>query len=68
MKSAVIARALTGAQRQMLIALKSGQPQEFVLGRTGFALIDNGLAFVNELGARHLTDWGHAVLKHIPKE
>lgn len=60
-----IARALSEAQRRMLIALENGQPKEFSLGLPGLALIDNGLAFVNELGARHLTDWGHAVLKHV---
>lgn len=60
-----IARALSEAQRRMLIALENGKPREFPLGLPGMALIDNGLAFVNELGARHLTDWGHAVLKHV---
>lgn len=60
-----IARALSEAQRRMLIALENSQPKEFSLGLPGLALIDNGLAFVNELGARHLTDRGHAVLKHV---
>lgn len=62
-----IARALSEAQRRKLIELENGQPREFSLGLPGLALVDNGLAFVNELGARHLTDFGHAVLKHVPR-
>lgn len=62
---AEIARALSEAQRRMLIALENSQPKEFSLGLPGLALIDNGLAFVNELGVRHLTDRGRAVLKHV---
>lgn len=63
-----IARGLSEAQRVMLIDLGRGQPREYSLGRAGFALIDKELAFVNELGARHLTDLGHAVRTHLLEE
>ena len=56
-----IAAGLTGAQKRKIVAIGNGQPREFALGVTGFALLRFGLAFVNELGARHLTDDGHAV-------
>ncbi len=56
-----IAKQLTEPQRRMILAIGAGQPREFVLGGTGFALLRAKLAFVNELGARHLTDLGNAV-------
>ena len=52
--------ALTKAQKAMLVEIDRGQPREYALGKTGFALMSKGLVFVNELGARHLTDAGHA--------
>jgi len=54
---------LTEPQRRKLTALRNGQPAEYPLGRTGHALIRMGLVFVNELGARQLTDAGHGVLR-----
>lgn len=62
---AKIAAGLTKAQREKLLAIGDGQPREFSLAGPGFALVRSGLAFVNELGARHLTDEGHAVCDHL---
>ena len=56
-----IAAGLTETMRSMLVDIGDGKPREYALGRTGFALCDRGLVFVNELGARHLTDAGQAV-------
>ncbi len=56
-----VAVALPLAQRRMILRIDRGQPREFGLGTAGFALMRKGLVFVNELGARHLTDEGHAV-------
>lgn len=58
-----IAAQLTAPQRHMILTIGDGQPREFTLGVVGFALLRSGLVFVNELGARHLTDDGHAVRK-----
>lgn len=63
-----IARGLTKAQREKLLTIGDGQPREFSLGGSGFALVRHGLAFVNELGARHLTDDGHAVRAHLQSQ
>ena len=60
-----IAAGLSLAQRRMLLDIGDGRPREYSLGRTGFSLIDSRLAYVNELGARHLTDLGHAVRRVI---
>lgn len=60
-----IAAGLSEAQRRIMADLEKGQPCEYALGRAGFALLNSGLAFVNEFGARHLTDLGHAVRNHI---
>jgi hypothetical protein len=60
-----IANGLTKAQRAMLIDIADGKPREYSLGQTGFALDRQGLVFVNELGARHLTDEGHAVRAYL---
>jgi hypothetical protein len=57
----VVAGQLTAPQRRMLLDIGDGKPREFGLGVTGFALLRAKLVFVNELGARHLTDDGHAV-------
>jgi hypothetical protein len=67
LSAAEIARTLTPAQCRMLVEIDRGQPRQFALGRAGFKLIDLGLAFVNELGARHLTDRGLAVRREIIK-
>lgn len=56
---------LTEAQKRKLLAIGDGQPVEFPLGQSGLFLIERGLAFVNELGARHLTDEGHAVRRAL---
>lgn len=58
-----VVNSLTEAQRRMILTIGDGQPRGFALGVTGFALLRMKLAFVNELGARHLTDEGHAVRK-----
>ena len=58
-----IAAGLSEAQKAKLLAIGDGQPREFALGVAGFVLLRRGLAFVNDLGARHLTDEGHAVRK-----
>lgn len=60
-----LAAGLSEAQRVKLFDLRHGQPSHYVLGLAGFALMRRGLAFVNELGTRHLTDLGHAVCRHI---
>lgn len=57
------ARKLSPTQRAKLADIAPSQPREYPLGQTGHALIRIGLVFVNELGARHLTDAGHAVLR-----
>lgn len=57
---AIIAR-MSEAQKRKLFAIGDGQPVEFALGQSGLFLIERGFAFVNELGARHLTDRGCAV-------
>ena len=59
------ARRLTVAQRRKLRAIGNGQPAEFPLHASGLFLIERGFAFVNELGARHLTDKGHAMLRFL---
>ena len=63
-----IAGGLSEAQRRKLLAIGNGQPVEFALHASGLFLIERGFAFVNELGARHLTDEGHAVRAHLQKE
>lgn len=60
-----VASMLTDAQKRMIIEIGDGQPCEYALGMAGFALMRRGLVFVNELGARHLTDDGHAVRQSI---
>ena len=60
-----IAASLTKAQRAKIMAIGDGQPVEFSLGQSGLFLIERGFAFENELGARHLTDLGHAVRTHL---
>ncbi|RKF23340.1 hypothetical protein D6851_02390 [Altericroceibacterium spongiae] len=62
-----IAAGLSEAQKRKLAAIGDGQPEEFALGQYGLFLIERGYAFVNELGARHLTDKGHATLRAILK-
>lgn len=54
-----IAERLTEAQQRMIVDIGDGQPREYALGQTGFALMRMGLVFINDLGARHLTDRGH---------
>ncbi len=54
---------LTEPQHRKLSEIQPGQPAEYPLGRTGHALIRMGLVFVNEFGARCLTDAGHGVLR-----
>jgi hypothetical protein len=56
---------LTPAQRAKLLEIGNGQPREYALGGAGFALLRKNLVFVNELGARHLTDEGHAIRDHL---
>ena len=56
MDEARVIAGLTGSQKRMLMEIGQGQPREYALGRTGFALVRMGLVFVNDLGARHLTD------------
>ena len=56
---------MTGAQKRKLAAIGNGQPKEFPLGQSGLFLIERGFVFVNDLGARHLTDKGHEVLRTI---
>lgn len=63
-----LAAGLTEAQRRKILSIGDGQPVEFALGQSGLFLIERGFAFVNELGARHLTDLGHAVRTHLMKE
>jgi len=50
---------MTPAQHAKLNAIGDGKPAEYPLGHAGHALIRMGLVYVNELGARHLTDAGH---------
>jgi hypothetical protein len=59
------ARRLTVAQRRKLLAIENGQPKEFPLHASGLFLIERGFVFVNELGARHLTDNGHAMARFL---
>jgi hypothetical protein len=56
------------AQQRMIVDIGDGQPSEYPLGLTGFALMRRGLLFVNELGARHLTDLGLAVREVLKGE
>ncbi len=63
-----IAAGLTPAQRRKLLTIGDGQPCEFPLETSGFALMRKDLVFVNELGARQLTDVGHQVRKIITQE
>lgn len=56
-----IADSLADAQRRKIMAIGDGQPREFAWGSSGLHLIERCLAFENELGVRHLTDFGHAV-------
>jgi hypothetical protein len=65
MTPAEIAAKLTKAQRAKILAIGNGQPREFAWGQSGLFLIERGFAFENELGARHLTDKGHAVRAHL---
>ena len=60
-----VAGGLSEAMRAKLIEIGDGQPVEYALGGVGFALKRRGLVFVNQLGARHLTDHGHAVRRVI---
>ncbi len=59
------AQHLTQAQKNKLLAIGDGQPVEFPLHSSGLFLIERGYVFVNELGARHLTDLGHAVRAYL---
>lgn len=71
MVDAKVIADLTAPQRRMILEIGQGQPREYSLGKTGFALVRMGLVFVNDLGARHLTDDGHSVhtlLKGTPNE
>lgn len=62
-----IAAGLSEAQKAKLFDIGDGKPHEYALGTTGFALMRMGLVFVNELGARHLTDAGHAIRKVLER-
>jgi hypothetical protein len=55
---AKIAAGLTKAQKKMVLEIGTGRPREYSLGRAGFALMRAKLVYVNELGARHLTNAG----------
>ena len=63
-----IAKGLSQAQRRMIVDIGDGKPREYALGQTGFALERMRLVFVNELGARHLTDSGHALRAYLEGE
>lgn len=56
---------MSASQQGKLFAIGNGRPREYALGQSGSALVRKGLAFVNELGARHLTDLGWAVRKQL---
>lgn len=60
-----IAKGLTEAQRRKIVAIGDGQPKEFPWHSSGLFLIERGYAFENPLGARHLTDLGHAVRTYL---
>lgn len=61
----LLAAQLTPPQRAMILDIGDGKPREYALGVTGFALLRAKLVFVNKLGARHLTDEGHAVRRAL---
>lgn len=63
-----IARSLSPAQRSMILEIGDGRPREYSLGQSGFALLRLELVFVNELGARHLSDVGQSVRAIIEEE
>jgi hypothetical protein len=65
---AKIAAGLTEKQKTMLLEIGSGKPQEYALGQVGFALLRRKLVFVNELGARHITETGLAVRDSIKEQ
>lgn len=56
-----VAAGLSEAQKRKILAIGHGQPVEYPLHASGLWLIERGLVFVNELGARHLTDDGYSV-------
>ena len=60
-----VAGGLSEAMRAKLIEIGDGQPVDYARGGVGFALKRRGLVFVNQLGARDLTDHGHAVRRVI---
>lgn len=60
-----IVAGLTTAQKNKLHELSNSQPIEYPMGKAGANLVKQGLAFINELGARHLTDLGHNVYRAI---
>lgn len=63
-----IARSLSPAMRKMILEIGDGQPREYALGQSGFALLRLKLVFINELGARHLSDDGQSVRAIIEEE
>lgn len=63
-----IARSLSPAQRKMILDIGDGRPREYSLGRTGFSLLRLKLVFINELGARHLSDDGQSVRAIIEEQ
>jgi hypothetical protein len=52
----------------MILEIGDGRPREYSLGQSGFALLRLELVFVNELGARHLSDVGQSVRAIIEEE
>ncbi len=55
------AKRMTAAQKRKLLSIGNGQPAEYPLHASGLYLIERGMVFVNELGARRLTDFGQKV-------